>query len=258
MAVVLKHRVALAMTRAIRILLANRQRGRCPVAARLFIADINRFRLRIAHGIVMPRCDAVRLAVPGPRKAESALAHHGAETRVGHHVDPWRRRRRARGQISGVFATILREPAEPVKVRQFQKRQRLRRLFVNLRLRNKCRHRQRLHHRRQLLLQRSPIPAQHNSRGRHQQIAIVLRNRVPVAQEDAARTIRPRIGSMRLNLPLQLVPQRRIVSCVFLIQNNEIRLEPAQPPVSMRKEHVPHQRHIARFRNRHEHHGQIA
>src|SRR5450432_1720003 len=79
MAVVLEHGVTLAVAGAIGVLLPNRRRGGRPESAALLVAQINRLRLRVGHGIVVPRRQPVRLTVPAPGATEAALTHYRAE-----------------------------------------------------------------------------------------------------------------------------------------------------------------------------------
>ena len=74
---------------------------------------------------------------------------------------------------------------------------------------------------------------------------MLFRNRVPVAQEDAARPVHSRIGGVRLDLPQDLRAQRLIVARGFLVEDDQVRTEAAQSPVSVREQHFPHQREIA-------------
>src|SRR3954469_16790524 len=53
-AIVFVDGIALAMTRAIGVILANRLRRRCPAGAAIVITQVNDFRLRIGNGIIMP------------------------------------------------------------------------------------------------------------------------------------------------------------------------------------------------------------
>src|SRR5688500_17398038 len=89
MAVVFIHRVTLAVPRTIGVVLANGQRGRRPQRSGCSVTDVDRLRLRIAHRIVVPWRQPVRLAVAAPGEAESALAHHGSEIRRRENVYPW-------------------------------------------------------------------------------------------------------------------------------------------------------------------------
>src|SRR5438874_4116924 len=54
MAVVFEYRIALAMAGAMRVILTNGQSRRGPDRAALFIPQVNHFRLRVAHRVVMP------------------------------------------------------------------------------------------------------------------------------------------------------------------------------------------------------------
>ena len=87
---------------------------------------IDRFRLRIAHRIVVPRREPVRLAVAAPGATQAAFADHRAELGLAITFTHGDGRVAARLQIDRVFAAVRRESAEPVEVRQFEERQRQR------------------------------------------------------------------------------------------------------------------------------------
>ena len=118
MAVVFKNRIPVAMTRTVGVLLARGQSGGSPDHSAFFIAQIDRFRLRVRHRIVVPRRKAVGLAVSLPGEAEAALAHHGSEPGVGHHIHPGCGRVDAGLQINGILFAVRGEPAQSVEVRQ--------------------------------------------------------------------------------------------------------------------------------------------
>ena len=206
-AVVLEHGVALSVARPVRIVFADRKGCRRPDRAALFIAQIDRFRLRIAHRIVMPRSQPVHLAVAAPGASQSALGHHGAEVAAGHDVRPRRGRGAAGFQIDRVLPAVLRKSAQPVEVGQLQKRQRPGGHLLRAARWDKLRRRRVLPAADQLLLQRTAIAAQNHAGRAQEQIAAILRNTQPVPQEHAARPVHAGLGGMRFNLAQQLLPQ---------------------------------------------------
>ena len=189
MAVVLEHRVALAVAGAIGVVLANGQRRGSPTRAALVVAQVDDFRLRIAHRIVVPRRQAIGLAVAAPRESQSAFAHQRAEVRIGHDVGPRRGRLASGSQIDRVLAPVRGESAQAVEVRQFEERQRDGRLLCAAAGSNKRRWLRTLASDRELLLQRAAAAAQHHARSGQQQIELVLREIAPIAQKYAAGPI---------------------------------------------------------------------
>jgi len=90
-AVVLEDGVACAVTRAVRVCLADRQGRRRPVVPRLLVAQIDGLRWWIEHRVIRPRCQPVALTVAVPGEAGAGLADERAEGGIGDHVDPRRR-----------------------------------------------------------------------------------------------------------------------------------------------------------------------
>src|SRR6202000_91041 len=124
MAVMLEHCITLTVARPIRIFLTNGQCGGSPEPASLFIANVDGLGLRVANGIVVPGRNTIRLTVSEPGKTKAAFTHHGAESRICHHVDPRRGRGLSRAKIRSVFAAVAGEATDPVEIRKFQERQR--------------------------------------------------------------------------------------------------------------------------------------
>ena len=117
------------MTRPVGVFLTRRQSGGCPHHAAVLVTQINDLRLRIGNRVIVPGRQPVVWLLPNHGAAQTTLAHHGSELRVGHYVDPGRWGGYARLEINRVFPAIGRESAEPVEVRQFKERQGRRRFF---------------------------------------------------------------------------------------------------------------------------------
>src|SRR5262245_14105733 len=132
MAVMLEDCVTLTMSRAIRVLLANRFGCWGPHSADLIITNVDGGSGRIADRIVEPRRDTIVLAISAPNKFSARLGNQCSEPRVCHDVDPRKRCMSARPKVNDEFLPILSKATEPVKVFQFHKRQRRRGLFAKL------------------------------------------------------------------------------------------------------------------------------
>jgi hypothetical protein len=83
-----ENRIALTVSYAVSILLADRQRCRGPEDAEIVIANINRGAGGIRDRIVEPGRQAVALTVTIPGEARARLGDEGAEVWIRHNVDP--------------------------------------------------------------------------------------------------------------------------------------------------------------------------
>src|SRR5206468_1853944 len=113
-AVVFKCCVTLTMPRAIGVLLPDRLgRGR-PHDADVIIADVDGGPGRIGDRIVEPWRKTIVLAIAAPDKFGARLGNKRAELRIGHDVDPGKRRLPAGAQIDDEFLSVLSKSAEAV------------------------------------------------------------------------------------------------------------------------------------------------
>src|SRR6185312_12611078 len=74
------------------------------------VLEIEYFAARIAHRIIVPRREAVEVAVLAPRVSAAALRHAESGVRVRDDVGPWRRRYRRAGNGDLVVAAISEVP----------------------------------------------------------------------------------------------------------------------------------------------------
>ena len=98
----------------------------------------------------------------------------------------------------------------------------------------------------ELLLQRSAVAAEHDAGGRQDQSCDAPRE----SRASRAGRRRPadpcRLGGVRLDLPLELLMQRRVVAGALLVEDDQVRAEAAHSPVGVRQQHLAHQRQVAR------------
>src|SRR6266581_9399228 len=102
------------MPRAIGVLLPDRLRRGRPNDADVVIADVDGRPGRIGNRIVKPRREAIVLAIAAPDKFGAGLGNKRAELRVGHDVDPGKRRLSAGTQVDDEFLSVLGKAAEAV------------------------------------------------------------------------------------------------------------------------------------------------
>ena len=258
MAVVFVHRVPMAVPGAIRVFFPDGRRGGGPNRPGFFIPQIDRFPLGIGHRIVAPRGEAIGLAVASPRESQTAFGDQCSEARSRDDIRPGGRGDAAGLQINGVLAAVRREATQAVEVGQVEKRQRTRRLLhVNAYREHDRRHGE-LGSGRQLLLKRSAASIQHGARSRQDQVAIPLRQREPVPQENAARPFLSGLQGMGLDQTLQLLPQRPVVTGLFQVRDHQIGLKSAGAPVGVRQQQFANQRQVALLANQGRHDRQVA
>src|SRR6266513_94962 len=104
------------MLRAIGVLLPDRLRRGRPNDADVVIADVDGRPGRIGDRIVKPRRDSIVLAIAAPDKFGAGLGDKRAELRVGHDVDPGKRRLPAWAQIDDEFLSVLIKASETNEV----------------------------------------------------------------------------------------------------------------------------------------------
>ena len=108
--------VTVAVTRDVgRLRVADRQRRRTPELAILVIADVDRLARGIADRIVGPGRQLILATIGGPSIPASFGRDLKAESFVGDHIDPRRRRRLAWAEHSDVFLAARPEAAEAVE-----------------------------------------------------------------------------------------------------------------------------------------------
>src|SRR3954463_9086182 len=113
------------MAHAVRLVAGAGERRWRPDATVVLIAKVDGLAGRIGHRVVRPRRQSVGLAVPLPGVAGAALGDEEPEVRVGHDVDPGRRRGRAARQVDDVLAAVHAEAAAAVEVLALTRLQRL-------------------------------------------------------------------------------------------------------------------------------------
>ena len=91
--------------------------------AALFIAEVECFSARIAHGIVVPGSEAKLVGILGPGIRRAALRDDGSEVRVRQDIHPWRRRHLIMRGRNDILAAIRGESAESVEKQQIVARQ---------------------------------------------------------------------------------------------------------------------------------------
>ena len=106
-AVMFENRIALTVSCAVSILLADRQRRRGPEDAEVVVANVNRGAGRIGDRIVEPRREAIALAITVPGESRARLGDERAEVRIRHDVDPGSGSLLAGTEIDRVFFSIL-------------------------------------------------------------------------------------------------------------------------------------------------------
>ena len=126
-----ENRIALTVSDAVSVLLADRQRCRGPEDAEIVIANINRGAGRIRDRIVEPGRQAVALTSPYQVKpepdSETRVPKFGFATMLTQGAGVC-----VLGPIDRVFLSIESETAESVEIGQLHEGQRWRRLFVGL------------------------------------------------------------------------------------------------------------------------------
>ena len=105
---------SLAMMGDVITVVPDRQCGRCPQCAAVFIAHIEGLDGRIADRIVAPRRQCVFLAVTRPRIAAAGCRGDESELRIGDHVGPRHRRRHPIPQDGDETATVLAEASDAI------------------------------------------------------------------------------------------------------------------------------------------------
>ena len=85
---VLKGRATSAVDDGVRLVATHRCRRHGPTVATLFIAQIHHLARRIAHGVIVPRCETKELAALDPGAPGAALAHEEPAVRVRDDIRP--------------------------------------------------------------------------------------------------------------------------------------------------------------------------
>ncbi len=264
---VLEHAVAEAVPRDVGRGAAARQRRRRPEMRAVFVAQVERLAAGFAHGIVAPGSQPELVGVLAPGVAKAALRDHGAELRVGEHVDPRRRRALAGRSRDYVLAAIGAESAHAVEkpevgAARFERHRRARRNqpqapgvpargapreapLGNLLAAD-------------LLGQRSRLVADHGARDRFEQDAVLVRDLLRAAHENAARSLHHLRLDARGDQSHDLVLEQLPVAGVVLVPDHQIHRQSLQPPVGMRLHQLAHELDAGRVADLQQHDRQIA
>src|SRR5687767_14456952 len=116
MAVVFKNGVSLPVPCPIGVHFGDRRWCGGPANTEVVIADVDGAAWRIGDRIVGPWGEAMALTVAAPREAGTGFGNERAKVRVGHDIDPRRRRPRPRTEINGIFLRVLGKAAKPIEI----------------------------------------------------------------------------------------------------------------------------------------------
>src|SRR6188474_1402464 len=115
--------VSLAVRRDIRRrLVANRQRGRAPELARVFVTQVDGFTGPIGHRIVRPGRDLVVAAVFRPGVSAALDRSLEAEAAIGDNIDPGGGRRPPGAECRHVLTAIPRKSPESIEELELRRR----------------------------------------------------------------------------------------------------------------------------------------
>src|SRR5215471_20686884 len=132
MAVVFKCCVPLPMPCAISVALPDRLGRRRPNDTQVIIANINGGAWLIGYWVIEPRREAIALAISAPDEFGARLRNQRTKLRIGHDVDPWKRRLLVGCQIDDEFLSVPGKATQPIEIFQLHERQRRRGLFAEL------------------------------------------------------------------------------------------------------------------------------
>ena len=267
----LEDAVAEAVSRHIRTGAADGQwRGR-PVVPGLFVAHIERFAGGIGDRIVVPRREAEEARVFAPRVRHPGFGHDRSELVVGKHVDPWRRRCLAGLQPDHILTTVFREAAESVEEQQLirgdrcsakRDRRRFRARQARRRKQTQCVELRSTRidtaPSRDLLGQRTAPIADDHARHRLQQHAILIRNLLGAADENAAGLVHQLGLDACRNQTDDLFLQQRPISGAVFIPDHQVDDQPLHPPVRVCLDQLPYEVDVFRVTDLHQHNRQIA
>ena len=258
---VLEHAVAEAMAGDIRRHPARGQRQRRPDVPAVLVTQVKGFAAGVADRIVVPRREAEFVRVLAPGVGRAALRDDRAESRVGQHVDP--RRRGDVGRIGGdhILAPVGGEATEAVEENQIRARRRRRRRRIGAVRAQRLQARDhgfRLAAAVDLVGQQPVLVAENHPRDRLQQDAVLVRNMVCRAHENAARAIDQAGLDAERDQPGDLVVEQLPIAGVVFVPDHQVGDQPFQAPVAMGAHKLAHQFDIFRVLDLHQHDRQVA
>ena len=239
---------------------AHRQRRGAPVLARLLVADVERLARAIRDRIVVPRGDAVLVAVESPRTSDARLRHRAAEIWIRQHVDPRRGRGLVARQHDHVLAGHGVEAAQPVVEAQFRPLERG--LGVRARAcasprKPPCSGRP-LPAPVELQLDRAAVSVERGACNREQQVVDVGVHLVDAAQEHAAGLVEHLQRMARPHEDPQPVVELVSVAGGPRVEDNEVGGKPLVPPVLVGEERLAYERRVLQLLDSHQQDRQVA